>query len=396
MMNRVSPPQKLEIGVLYGFRAIMVLMVANFHFWQQSWLSQGFRIFGQYVDFDYITRSGYVFVDGLILLSGFLLFLPHAQSMMERTAAPNAKRFYFNRLVRILPSYAAGLLIVLFCFALPQGSYQNESALALDVITHLTLTFPFFQQTYLFTPLNGVLWTVAIEMQLYLIFPLLAKAARKKPALTLSLMAVAGWLYRLIIGYKVSSTAMFINQMPAFLDVYALGMAGAMGYLWLKRWMGERTEGQRALLQGAAVVVLAFCIWMVLELLRVQSKAGVQSVEALRLSQMKIRLPLCLAFMGCMLSAATLPRALGWLFSNRLMRFLSTISFNFYIWHQVLAVQYARYWFPSTLHTEQGLQWAFTALCYCSSIVVASIFTYGLEQPVSKWFHQLSLHREEA
>ena len=33
-------PRKLEIGVLYGFRALMVLAVVNYHIWQQSWLSQ--------------------------------------------------------------------------------------------------------------------------------------------------------------------------------------------------------------------------------------------------------------------------------------------------------------------------------------------------------------------
>ena len=29
-------PRKLEIGVLYGFRALMVLAVVNYHIWQQS------------------------------------------------------------------------------------------------------------------------------------------------------------------------------------------------------------------------------------------------------------------------------------------------------------------------------------------------------------------------
>ena len=34
-----TSPRKLEIGVLYGFRALMVLAVVNYHIWQQSWLS---------------------------------------------------------------------------------------------------------------------------------------------------------------------------------------------------------------------------------------------------------------------------------------------------------------------------------------------------------------------
>ena len=45
-------PRKLEIGVLYGFRALMVLAVVNYHIWQQSWLSQ----FREYENVTTITR----------------------------------------------------------------------------------------------------------------------------------------------------------------------------------------------------------------------------------------------------------------------------------------------------------------------------------------------------
>ncbi|MDY3816358.1 MAG: hypothetical protein SOZ54_05990, partial [Candidatus Limiplasma sp.] len=102
-----SPEKRLEIGVLYGFRALMVLLVANYHIWQQSWLWQSVTLFGQEVGFDYVTRSSYLFVDGMILLSGFLLYLPYARQRQEGTPVPRVRRFYLNRLKRILPSYGA-------------------------------------------------------------------------------------------------------------------------------------------------------------------------------------------------------------------------------------------------------------------------------------------------
>lgn len=386
--------KRLEIGVLYGFRAIMVLLVANFHFWQQSWLRQGITLFGSYIDFDFITRASYVFVDGMLLLSGFLLFLPHAQAMEENTPIPGVRRFYLNRLIRILPSFVFAVLVALFCFALPQGGYANAGAMWLDILSHLTFTFTFFLYPYQFTPLNGVLWTVAIEMQLYLIFPLLAKAARRRPGLTLGLMAAAGWLYRLWVYYRVPETAMFINQMPAFLDVYALGMLGAIGYIKLRRWLNTADDRKRLLVQVAALVVLVAGVLVILELLRAQSRASVVGVAQLRLSQLSLRLPLTLALMGSMLGAAFAPKAIQWLFSNRLMRFFSAISFNFYIWHQILAVQMARNWFPATLHESLGLQYAYTALCYCVGLAAAMAVTYGLEQPIAKRINQWIRHRE--
>lgn len=51
-----TSPRKLEIGVLYGFRALMVLAVVNYHIWQQSWLSQRVSLLGLSTDFDFFTR----------------------------------------------------------------------------------------------------------------------------------------------------------------------------------------------------------------------------------------------------------------------------------------------------------------------------------------------------
>ena len=84
---------------------------------------------------------------------------------------------------------------------------------------------------------------------------------------------------------------------------------------------------------------------------------------------------MALALLGCILTSAFLPRPLEWLLGNRLMRWLSGLTFNFYIWHQFLAVQYVRNWFPNTLHSDPGLQWAFTVLCYASTLLLAAALT---------------------
>lgn len=381
-----------EIGALYGFRVLMTLLVANFHIWQQSWLPQTVVLLGKRISFDYITRTGYIFVDGLILLSGFLLFLPHAGCRREGTKPPSVLAFYRNRLWRILPSYLLAVLAAYFLFALPQGSYASEWARRLDLWSHLTLTQTFFLQPYYGTPLNGVLWTVCIEMQFYLLFPLLARWTRKKPGLTLGLMMAAGWLYRAFIYYKVEDTAMYINQLPAFLDVYALGMLGAMGYEAGRAFLEKCAPRLKTALQWAAAAGLALCIWVVLQILQAQCTMGLQSTALLRLGQLKHRLPLALVLLGCILTSAFLPRPLEWLLGNRLMRWLSGLTFNFYIWHQFLAVQYVRNWFPNTLHSDPGLQWAFTVLCYASTLVLAAALT-AVTDGFARWGKSLCRKR---
>ena len=397
--RREKARPRLEVGVLYGFRALMVLAVVHYHIWQQSWLLQRVTLFGATLDLDFFVRSSYLFVDGMILLSGFLLYLPYARQTQEGTPVPPVGRFYLNRLLRIVPSYLAAVLLALWLFALPQGSYFNPGEMAHDVAAHLTFTFMFWPQTYLYTPLNGALWTLAVEMQFYLIFPLLARAAQKKPALTLGAMALVGWAWRLCVARFAQDTGMLINQMPAYLDVYALGMLGAMAYLRMRRtWERMRPARRRALSWACAAGFVA-CLAVVLAIFRAQSTASTAGQQALHLSQMEMRLPLTLVLLGAMLCAAHMPRLLQKLLDNRLMRFLSAISMNLYIWHQILAVQMRVAWFPDadTLHITPVQQQAYSLLCFSVSILVAMAATYGLEQPaaraVNAWIKRLGRKR---
>ena len=119
------------------------------------------------------------------------------------------------------------------------------------------------------------------------------------------------------------------------------------------------------------------------------SKGSVDLKHSGRFS--KYRLPLALTLITMMLSASFAPRFLQKLLDNRLMRFLSTISFNLYIWHQVLAVEMRKAWFPDTdaLHNDPRLKWAYMTLCIAVAIVVAMIMTYGLEQPAAKGLDKL-------
>ena len=392
-------PRKLEIGVLYGFRALMVLAVVNYHIWQQSWLSQRVSLLGLSTDFDFFTRSSYLFVDGMILLSGFLLYLPYARQTLEGAPVPKTGRFYLNRLLRIVPSYLAAVLLALVCFALPQGDYVTSGAMAKDVAAHLTFTFLFWPETYLYTPLNAALWTIAVEMQFYLLFPFLARAAQKKPAITLPVMAVLGWGWRLGVAHFAQDTGMLINQMPAYLDVYALGMLGAMAYLRMRRAWEHMRPARRRAFSWACAAGFAAGVAVVLAILRAQSTASAAGQRALHLSQMEMRLPLTLVLLGAMLCAAHMPRVLQKVLDNRLMRFLSAISMNLYIWHQILSVQMRVAWFPdaNTLHITPVQQRAYSLLCFSVAILVAMAATYGLEQPaaraVNAWIKRLGRKR---
>ena len=146
--------RRQRIPELDGLRTLMIFIVSWFHIWQQSWLRP---VIGSY-SLDYLVRSGYVWVDGTVLLSSFLLFLPYAKSMLDRSSVPDTRDFYFRRARRILPGYYFIILVTLLAIAIPWKLYNSPQFLVKDVATHLTFTFPFFTDTYLLTPLGAASW----------------------------------------------------------------------------------------------------------------------------------------------------------------------------------------------------------------------------------------------
>ena len=59
-----------RIPELDGLRVLMIFIVSWYHIWQQSWLMPIGFVGPFFVNIDFIPRSGYSAVDGLIFLSG--------------------------------------------------------------------------------------------------------------------------------------------------------------------------------------------------------------------------------------------------------------------------------------------------------------------------------------
>lgn len=144
-------PSPRHIPELNGLRVLLVFIVSWYHIWQQSWWTPHVGN----TSLDFLVRAGYVPVDGTILLSGFLLFLPHARAMLLGEKVPDAREFYQKRIMRIVPSYVFVTLLMLFAVAIPCDLYYgNTGNLVKDVLMHLTFTQTFDFQTYIATPIG--------------------------------------------------------------------------------------------------------------------------------------------------------------------------------------------------------------------------------------------------
>ena len=377
-------PSPRHIPELNGLRVLLVFIVSWYHIWQQSWWTPHVGN----TSLDFLVRAGYVPVDGTILLSGFLLFLPHARAMLLGEKVPDAREFYQKRIMRIVPSYVFVTLLMLFAVAIPYNLYYgNTGNLVKDVLMHLTFTQTFDFQTYIATPIGVASWTVAIEMQAYLIFPLLARWARKNPLGTLSSMAAAALLFRGWVVWRMKDYNMVVNQLINFLDVYAMGMGASILYVKLTTLCPE--DKRRFAWQAVATlgVVLAFAGLKEL----MQAQAGSNGQTEIQAGQM-VRRPL-FAFLLALLTLS-LPfavRPVRFLFGNKLMGFLAMVSMNYYLMHQNIAVHLKRIEFPPAQNypypnmtpggPEEPWVFQYTFWCFGLSLLTAIAITFLVERP---------------
>ena len=377
-----------RLPALDGARALFVLVVASFHIWQQSWLTPYLTIGNWSQSLDPLLRSGYMWVDAMLLLSGFLLYLPYAEANEGGKPLPSIGKFYKRRILRIVPSYYLCVLIMLVFVALPKGSYNDPNGsfnawrMWRDLLAHATFTHTLFPFSYTGSPLNGSLWTLGVEMQFYLIFPFLGRAFRRWPIATyLALLAVA-FGYREWVKTMPDSTLLF-NQLPAQLDAYANGLLAAGIYSALKRRMKQ--DRWTAALFTALWLMACWGIWQL-----VRGQASSNGYENIRLGQMDRRFLMsgfCALFMLGLLFGC---RFLRLIFGNRVTAFLSAVSFQFYMYHQVFAVQLKEWKIPASMTEnpwmsgEYSWQVLYTVLCFAGALAIATLATYAFERPIAR------------
>lgn len=374
-------PDTRHVDTCDGIRTLAILIVGWFHIWQQSWLYPELNIFGKSISFDPLVRSGYIWVDTMILISGFCLYLPWARIRRDGGSVPQPLDFYARRIMRIHPSYLLTIGVML-AIALGTGAYRTREHLALDLASHLTYTHTFFYESYYATNLGGALWTLGIEMQFYLIFPLLARAFTRLPATTFAVMTGVSLAFRGWVGVNVADDSMYFNQLAAYLDTFAFGMAAAA----IHTQLSSRRHGpfSRVVCSLLSVAVLALLFHVA------KMQASCSGTEAIHRGQMSNRLAMGFLGAALLVFSANAGLMLRKIFSNRFTRFFSSISFQFYIWHQTLAVWIlqARLVPSDALYPnyegDHAWQLAYTAVCFIGAIALSALLTYGFERPVAR------------
>lgn len=112
-----------------------------------------------------VLGFGYLGVPLFFVISGFCIHLPHARALARAApTAPDWKRFFVRRFWRLYPPYLVALFV-----ALALWWVAGSPIPWLAVTTQALLVHTFHTAT--FDGVNPPAWTLAVEAQLYLAYP---------------------------------------------------------------------------------------------------------------------------------------------------------------------------------------------------------------------------------
>jgi peptidoglycan/LPS O-acetylase OafA/YrhL len=248
--SAVQPPatlERLHLAHVEGLRAVAALVVFVNHAYAHSGFPGHDPGAPWYLRFFmHFMVAGHLSVSVFIVISGFCLTLPVVDA--GDRIANGVLQFIKRRARRILPPYyaalALSLLMILTIIGTPTGSPWDVPIEfgARDVLIHLLLLQDFFSTG----KINYVFWSIAVEWQIYFLFPLLVLATRRYGVLAVTVLA-------LLVGYavRIAGDGTRVERAnPHFLGLFALGMLAAyfvraprfadarLRLLPLVRWIG--------------------------------------------------------------------------------------------------------------------------------------------------------------
>jgi peptidoglycan/LPS O-acetylase OafA/YrhL len=183
---------RLRLDTIDVLRGVAAFSVALYHIWGHDG-GYGFPSIGvvpQTPDptfFDYLIspfRWGYLGVSLFLVLSGFCIHLPYARKKQEKGDYNfRPREFFVRRIWRLYPAYIVAVVGTAIVLWIAQGfqSLKLGDRMAIptfaDVIGHLTMAHGFIEEQ--FYSIVSVFWSLSLEFQLYLLYPIFLFLFRK-------------------------------------------------------------------------------------------------------------------------------------------------------------------------------------------------------------------------
>ena len=270
------------------------------------------------------------------ILSGLLLSQPFWKSILHGADWPNTRTYVIRRLARILPAYYLTLTLLI----LLAGYWRYPQAWA-DILLHYSFLFNYAE--FSIFSINAPFWTLAVEVQFYVMLPLLFLLLRRLTfrsmviVLVLSSVAAYGLNYWLVVSvdkvilWPGSSAltwvrpygAVVTHSLLAHLPHFFIGVIGGAMLLHLKTDRPRYNEAGDY--RFDAVFWLAFMLVFML----LSTELG----DRIQVPYGRYGLPLVPLLLGAMILVTPFTIAARTLLDSAPVRALGVMSYGVYIFH---------------------------------------------------------------
>lgn len=251
-----APLRSRHIPALDGVRGIAVLAVMALHFTILVPATPGERLLVAGIG------GGWAGVDLFFVLSGFLIT---GILLDARGGEGYFRTFYARRSLRIFPLYYAFLFVLFVIFPLLRSSGTEPLGPRIWTLAYLHNFLMGFGGWEAVPAHTTHLWSLAIEEQFYLVWPLVVLHTSRRTLFRICLAAVGiAWFTRLFLHLALDGGAAGYALLPARMDPLALGGILALAVReegWTKRmsgWLRPVAWSGAVLLGATAVISLLF------------------------------------------------------------------------------------------------------------------------------------------
>ena len=228
---------------------------------------------------------------------------------------------------------------------------------------------------------------MGIEVQFYLLFPLICIPFRKKPLLTFTGMFIFSHILRYVLLGTVNVSEMTIQAItPAYLDVFGWGMISAYFVVMARNKIKNIDK-----LKLCMTIMSALCIFIAIGYMYWIREARLpEGYNANVYFRFLYRTIFSAAIAGFIFTACFSYDF--WekkIWGNRFFVFLSGISYTVYLWHQNLYIFLKKINVPystqNPVMNDRPAMEGMVLICLTLSVVIGVVVTKYIETPIVKY-----------
>ena len=354
-----------RIPELDGLRGLAILLVLSFHYINNNLLHSTGKL-GRLLA--KLTSFGWVGVDLFFVLSGFLI-----SSILFRNKESKKyfSTFYLRRIIRIIPNYYLLIFIFLIILAIPFFR-DNDFLTGNNVIpiwSYYTMVHNFYMAHFqnLGTAAMSVTWSIGIEEQFYIVFPLLVYFTHYKwlPVMLIAAIVIACFLRMSYIGWIPAYVLL-----PCRMDAISFGALVA----WINYYYDLKSLATKYFMP--LIVIMAADA----------AFAGYLYFKYEDLGPVKNTL-FAIVFAILLVLALTHNNSLyGSILRNRILTWLGTISYSLYLFHYLILGLFQHFTGnKGGVGIYNATDLIISVLAFLASILFAWLVFTFLETPMVKW-----------